>query len=73
MKRERLSTAETLGWSVVGFGLGLAGGLWAAGRLGRITPGRLADELRAPHAPVGGARAWPSRRQFAPPSPRTRS
>jgi osmotically-inducible protein OsmY len=54
VKRERLSTAETLGWSVVGFGLGLAGGLWAAGRLGRVTGARLADDLRVSRAPVGG-------------------
>jgi len=35
VRRERLSTAETLGWSAVGFGAGLVGGLWAAGWLGR--------------------------------------
>jgi hypothetical protein len=51
VKRERLSTAETLGWSVVGFGAGLFGGLWAAARLGRITSGRLADEMRAAQTP----------------------
>ena len=51
MKRERLSTAETLGWSVVGFGAGLAGGLWAAGWLGRVTRGRLADEVRSIRTP----------------------
>ncbi len=51
MKRERLSTAETLGWSAVGFGAGLVGGLWAAGLLGRVTQGRLADEVRAFRAP----------------------
>jgi len=55
VKRERLSTAETLGWSVIGFGLGLAGGLWVAGRLGRVTSGRLADDLRMSRAPVGGS------------------
>lgn len=53
MKRERLSTAETLGWSVVGFGAGLIGGLWAAGWLGRVTRGRLADEVRAFRTPAG--------------------
>jgi hypothetical protein len=53
VKRERLSTAETLGWSVVGFGAGLLGGLWAAGWLGRVTRGRLGDEVRAFRAPSG--------------------
>lgn len=53
MKRERLSTAETLGWSVVGFGAGLVGGLWAAGWLGRVTRGRISDEVRAFRAPRG--------------------
>jgi hypothetical protein len=47
VKRERLSQAEILGWSVVGFGAGLLGGLLAAGRLGRVTSGRLGDEVRA--------------------------
>ena len=47
MKQERLSRGEILGWSVVGFGAGVVGGLWAAGWLGRITRGRLADEFRA--------------------------
>lgn len=47
MKRERLSRGEILGWSVVGFGAGVVGGLWAAGWLGRVTRGRLADEFRA--------------------------
>lgn len=47
MRRERLSTAETLGWSAVGFGIGMVGGLWAAGWLGRVTRGRLSDEFRA--------------------------
>jgi hypothetical protein len=47
VKRERLSQAEILGWSVVGFGAGLLGGLLAAGRLGRVTRGRLGDEVRA--------------------------
>lgn len=55
MKRERLSTAETLGWSAVGFGAGLVGGLWVAGRLGRVTRTRLADELRAARAPAGAS------------------
>jgi hypothetical protein len=53
VKRERLSTAETLGWSVIGFGAGLAGGLWAAGWLGRVTRGRIADEVRAYRTPAG--------------------
>lgn len=53
MKRERLSTAETLGWSVVGFGAGLVGGLWAAGWVGRVTRGRIRDEVRAFRAPGG--------------------
>ncbi|MEZ4412555.1 MAG: BON domain-containing protein [Gemmatimonadales bacterium] len=51
MKRERLSTAETLGWPMVGFGAGLVGGLWAAGWLGRVTRGRISDEVRAFRAP----------------------
>lgn len=51
MKRERLSTAETLGWSAVGFGIGIVGGLWAAGWLGRVTRARLTDEFRALRAP----------------------
>ncbi len=53
MKRERLGTAETLGWSVVGFGAGLVGGLWAAVWLGRVTRGRLADEVRVLRTPGG--------------------
>ncbi len=53
MKRERLSTAETLGWSVVGFGAGLVGGLWAAGWLGRVTRSRLSDGMRASRTPAG--------------------
>ena len=47
MKRERLTQAEIIGWSVVGFGAGLFGGLLAAGWLGRVTRGRLRDEVRA--------------------------
>jgi len=47
VKRERLSQAEILGWSVVGFGAGLAAGLFAAGRLGRVTRGRIRNEVRA--------------------------
>ncbi len=46
MKRERLHTGEILGWSVLGFGAGVVGGLWAAGWLGRVSPGRLTDEVR---------------------------
>ncbi len=57
MKRERLNTAETLGWSVFGLGLGIAGGLWAAGWLGRVTRGRLSDEIRAVRTPHGGSPA----------------
>jgi hypothetical protein len=55
VKRERLSTAETLGWSAVGFGAGLVGGLWAAGWLGRVTRGRISDEVRAFRAPGGAS------------------
>jgi len=51
VKRERLGTAETLGWSAVGFGLGIAGGLWAAGWLGRVTRARVVDDFRAARAP----------------------
>lgn len=47
MSRERMSRGEILGWSVVGFGAGIAGGLWLATRLGRVTRGRIADEARA--------------------------
>ncbi len=47
MSRERMSRGEILGWSVVGFGAGMAGGLWLANWLGRVTRGRLADEARA--------------------------
>jgi len=47
VKRERLTQAEIVGWSVVGFGAGILGGLLAAGWLGRITRGRLRDEVRA--------------------------
>lgn len=47
MKRERLSQAEILGWSVVGFGAGLLGGLVAAGWAGRVTRGRLGDAIQA--------------------------
>jgi len=47
VKRERLTQAEIVGWSVVGFGAGLFAGLLAAGRLGRVTRGRLGDEVRA--------------------------
>jgi hypothetical protein len=47
VKPERLSQAEILGWSVIGFGAGLMGGLVAAGWLGRVTRGRLRDEVRA--------------------------
>ena len=55
MKRERLSSSEALGWSLVGFGAGIVGGLWAAGRLGRVTRGRLADEVRAVRTPAGAS------------------
>ena len=55
MKRERLSSSEALGWSLVGFGAGIVGGLWAAGRLGRVTRGRLADEVRAVRTPSGAS------------------
>ncbi len=55
MKRERLSSSEALGWSLVGFGAGIVGGLWAAGRLGRVTRGRLADEVRAVRTPDGAS------------------
>jgi len=47
VKREPLSRGEVLGWSVVGFGAGVIGGLWAAGWLGRVTRGRLTDAVRA--------------------------
>lgn len=47
MKRERLSRGEVLGWSVIGFGAGVVGGLWAAGWLGRVTRDRLGDGFRA--------------------------
>ena len=57
MKRERLSRGEILGWSVVGFGAGVVGGLWAAGWLGRITRGRLADEVRAFRSRAGASPA----------------
>jgi BON domain len=53
VKRERLSSSEALGWSMVGFGAGIVGGLWAAGWLGRVTRGRLADEVRAVRTPAG--------------------
>ena len=55
MKRERLSSSEALGWSMVGFGAGIVGGLWAAGWLGRITGGRLVDEVRAVRTPTGAS------------------
>ena len=55
MKRERLSQGEILGWSAVGFGAGVVGGLWAAGWLGRVTRGRLADEVRGFGSPVGAS------------------
>ncbi len=55
MKRERLTSSEALGWSMVGFGAGIVGGLWAAGWLGRVTRGRLADEVRAVRAPAGAS------------------
>ncbi len=55
MKRERLSSSEALGWSLVGFGAGIVGGLCAAGRLGRVTRGRLADEVRAVRTPSGAS------------------
>lgn len=47
MSRERMSRGEILGWSVVGFGAGIAGGLWLASRLGRMSRGRVADEAMA--------------------------
>jgi len=47
VKRERLTQAEIVGWSVIGFGAGMLAGLLAAGRLGRVTRGRLGDEVRA--------------------------
>ena len=55
MKRERLTSSEALGWSLVGFGAGIVGGLWAAGRLGRVTRGRLTDEVRAVRTPAGAS------------------
>jgi len=57
VKRERLNTAETLGWSILGFGLGMAGGLWAAGWVGRVSRRRLADEFRAVRAPAPSSSA----------------
>lgn len=45
--RERMSRGEIMGWSVIGFGAGVVGGLLAAGWLGRVTRGRLPDEFRA--------------------------
>ena len=55
MKRERLTSSEALGWSLVGFAAGIVGGLWAAGRLGRVTRGRLTDEVRAVRTPAGAS------------------
>ena len=55
MKRERLTSSEALGWSLVGCGAGIVGGLWAAGRLGRVTRGRLTDEVRAVRTPAGAS------------------
>jgi BON domain len=55
VKRERLSSSEALGWSMVGFGAGIVGGLWAASRLGRVTRDRLADEVRAVRTPAGAS------------------
>jgi hypothetical protein len=51
VKRERLSTAETLAWSAVGIAAGVMGGLWAAGWVGRMTRARLAGGFRAMRAP----------------------
>lgn len=53
MKRERLSTAESLGWSLASFGAGLFGGLWAGAWIGRVTRGRLAADVRALRSPAG--------------------
>lgn len=47
MKRERLNRGTILGWSVVGFGAGVLGGLWAAGWLARVRRNRLADDFRS--------------------------
>ena len=55
MRRERLSQGEILGWSVIGFVAGIAGGLWAAARLGRVTPGRFGSEMRAARGREGGS------------------
>ena len=70
MKRERLSQAEILGWSVVGFGAGLLGGLVAAGWAGRVTRGRLGDAIQALGTPGRPLRDGPGRaRSPAPISP----
>lgn len=54
MNRKRLGTVDALGWSMVGFALGVVGGLWAGGALGRVTRARISegiDAFRAPDAP----------------------
>jgi hypothetical protein len=55
VRRERLGQDEILGWSVIGFAAGVIGGMWAAARLGRVTPGRLGSEVRAARSGKGGS------------------